>query len=171
MARPPPGRGCAVMVAACVAALTTACGFVHVHFGSSGGSAPAGPANYRAEIAYAQCMRAHGLPGFPNPNPSGGPRVHYQRRPTRSAHLNGTPNSPAARANDACEHLLAGGSTGTGSATAPAFQDVTMGTNTVTSPTQTITGHQAAPGWDPVTGWGSPNAQLVVPLLARYVSP
>jgi len=34
-----------------------------------------------------------------------------------------------------------------------------------------ITGYQAAPGWDPVTGWGSPNAQVLVPLLARYASP
>jgi subtilase family serine protease len=52
-----------------------------------------------------------------------------------------------------------------------AFHDVTAGTNTVTFPTQTITGYHAAPGWDPVTGWGSPNAQVLVPLLARYVSP
>jgi subtilase family serine protease len=51
-----------------------------------------------------------------------------------------------------------------------AFHDVTTGTNPVTFPTQTITGYQAAPGWDPVTGWGSPNAQMLVPLLARYVS-
>jgi subtilase family serine protease len=57
-------------------------------------------------------MRAHGLPGFPNPNPSGGPSVHYQFRPSRSVQLNGNPNSPAARANDACKHLLAGGITG-----------------------------------------------------------
>jgi subtilase family serine protease len=52
-----------------------------------------------------------------------------------------------------------------------AFHDVTTGTNTVTFPTQTITGYHAAPGWDPVTGWGSPNAQVLVPLLARYASP
>jgi subtilase family serine protease len=52
-----------------------------------------------------------------------------------------------------------------------AFHDVTAGTNTVESPAQAITGFQAAPGWDPVTGWGSPNAQVLVPLLARYVSP
>ena len=52
-----------------------------------------------------------------------------------------------------------------------AFHDVTTGTNTMTFPTQTITGYQAAPGWDPVTGWGSPNAQVLVPLLARYASP
>jgi subtilase family serine protease len=52
-----------------------------------------------------------------------------------------------------------------------AFHDVTTGTNTVLLPTQTITGYQAAPGWDPVTGWGSPNAQVLVPLVAHYVSP
>jgi subtilase family serine protease len=52
-----------------------------------------------------------------------------------------------------------------------AFHDVTTGSNTVTFPTQTVTGYQAAPGWDPVTGWGSPNAQVLVPLLARYTSP
>jgi len=52
-----------------------------------------------------------------------------------------------------------------------AFHDVTTGTNTVDLPGQTITGSQAAPGWDPVTGWGSPNAQALVPLLARDVSP
>jgi subtilase family serine protease len=106
-----PRRAAALAVAAAVAVLITACGVVHVHFGSSGGSAPTGPVAYRAELAYAQCMRAHGLPRFPDPDPSGGPSSHYR--------LNGNPNSPAARANDACKHLLAGGSTGT-AATAPA---------------------------------------------------
>ena len=52
-----------------------------------------------------------------------------------------------------------------------AFHDVTTGTNTVKSGPQTIVGYQAAPGWDPVTGWGSPSAQRLIPLLARYVSP
>jgi subtilase family serine protease len=51
-----------------------------------------------------------------------------------------------------------------------AFHDVTMGTNTVKFPPRTITGYPAAPGWDPVTGWGSPNAQALVPLLARYAN-
>src|SRR5690242_2774828 len=112
-------RGRALAVAAAVAVLTTACGVVHVHFGSSGGSASIRSATYRAEFAYARCMRAHGLPGFPNPNPSGGLRIHQQFRPSRSAQLNGNSNSPAARADDACRHLLPGGSTGTG-VTAPA---------------------------------------------------
>jgi subtilase family serine protease len=51
-----------------------------------------------------------------------------------------------------------------------AFHDITTGDNTFVFPPTTITGYQAAPGWDPVTGWGSPNAQVLVPLLARYAS-
>ena len=51
-----------------------------------------------------------------------------------------------------------------------AFHDVTTGNNTVRFPPRTITGYQAAPGWDPVTGWGSPDAQVLIPLLARYAT-
>jgi subtilase family serine protease len=52
-----------------------------------------------------------------------------------------------------------------------AFHDITTGNNTVTFPHETITGYQASPGWDPATGWGSPNAQALIPLLVRYTSP
>jgi subtilase family serine protease len=52
-----------------------------------------------------------------------------------------------------------------------AFHDVTTGNNTVQFPPTTFTGYQAAPGWDPVTGWGSPDAQVLIPLLARYAVP
>jgi subtilase family serine protease len=52
-----------------------------------------------------------------------------------------------------------------------AFHDITTGTNTVTFPRVTISGYQASPGWDPVTGWGSPNAQALIPALARFSSP
>jgi subtilase family serine protease len=52
-----------------------------------------------------------------------------------------------------------------------AFHDITSGNNTVQFPPSTITGYPAGPGWDPVTGWGSPNAQVLVPLLARYAAP
>jgi subtilase family serine protease len=52
-----------------------------------------------------------------------------------------------------------------------AFHDITAGpANTAKFPHGTITGYQAGPGWDPVTGWGSPNAQVVVTWLARYAS-
>ncbi len=50
-----------------------------------------------------------------------------------------------------------------------AFHDITSGNNTVRFPPKTISGYHAAPGWDPVTGWGSPNASVLVPLLARSV--
>jgi hypothetical protein len=51
-----------------------------------------------------------------------------------------------------------------------AFHDVTMGNNTVQVGSVTVTGFGAGPGWDPVTGWGSPDAQVLIPLLARYVT-
>ena len=45
-----------------------------------------------------------------------------------------------------------------------AFHDITTGNND--SAIVTVAGYQAAPGWDPATGWGSPDAQVLVPLLA-----
>ena len=58
-------RAGALVVAAAVAVLATACG---------GGSAPssAGPPTYAQVLALAQCMRGHGVPDFPDPNASGG---------------------------------------------------------------------------------------------------
>jgi len=48
-----------------------------------------------------------------------------------------------------------------------AFHDVTAGSNIQTMPYPGGTaGYQAVPGWDPATGWGSPDAQVLVPLLA-----
>jgi hypothetical protein len=41
------------------------------------------------------------------------------------------------------------------------------GNNTVVLNGVTISGYQAGPGWDPVTGWGTPDAQILIPLLAR----
>ena len=47
-----------------------------------------------------------------------------------------------------------------------AFHDITTGSNVVNTPPVGMGGYQAGPGWDPVTGWGSPDAQVLVPLLA-----
>jgi hypothetical protein len=30
-----------------------------------------------------------------------------------------------------------------------------------------IDGYEAGPGWDPVTGWGTPDAQILIPLLTQ----
>ena len=52
-----------------------------------------------------------------------------------------------------------------------AFHDITTGpANTAQFRHETITGYPAGPGWDPVTGWGSPNADVLVPLLAASAS-
>jgi subtilase family serine protease len=59
---------------------------------------------------------------------------------------------------------------GRGSLYDQAFHEITTGTNTVVFPSQTFTGYRTGPGWNPVTGWGSPNAQVLVPLLAQYDS-
>jgi subtilase family serine protease len=48
-----------------------------------------------------------------------------------------------------------------------AFHDVVTGDNSVFWPTRLFVGYQAGSGWDPVTGWGSPDAQILVPLLAH----
>ena len=99
-----PRRAGALAVVAAVAVLT-ACGGSP---SSSVGSASTESTTYRADLAYAQCMRTHGVPSFPDPNPSAGINI--------SGQPHGNPNSPAARANNACDHLLAADSTGTGSA-------------------------------------------------------
>jgi subtilase family serine protease len=53
-----------------------------------------------------------------------------------------------------------------------AFHDITTGvSNTADFSKGTIIGYPAGSGWDPVTGWGSPNAQVLVPLLARDARP
>ena len=93
-----PRRARATAVTAAIAVLVTGCGAVHVHFGSAPSSPPAA---YGADLAYAHCMRANGLPDFPLPSPSG--TSSFDTQPTAS------PGSPTARANDACRHILPGG--------------------------------------------------------------
>jgi subtilase family serine protease len=48
-----------------------------------------------------------------------------------------------------------------------AFHDITTGDSTFVFPPTTITGYPAGLGWDPVTGWGTPDARVLVPLLAH----
>ncbi len=51
------------------------------------------------------------------------------------------------------------------------FHDVTTGNNTVVINGVTYTGYQAGPGWDPVTGLGSPDAAALIPILSHRPSP
>ena len=50
-----------------------------------------------------------------------------------------------------------------------AFHDVTSCDNTVSTSRGVVTGYHAARGWDPVTGWVSPNVQRLLPLLTKAV--
>jgi subtilase family serine protease len=57
-----------------------------------------------------------------------------------------------------------------------AFHDVLHGNNTFagSGPKGSrlrITGFSAGPGWDPVTGWGTPKVSTLVPLLGEYTRP
>jgi hypothetical protein len=66
-----------------------------------GGSASAPPANltaYQRELAYAECMRAHGDPGFPDPQSDG---TFYGTR----ANANAFDGTQFQSANKACAHL------------------------------------------------------------------
>ncbi|MGH3732472.1 MAG: S53 family peptidase [Acidimicrobiales bacterium] len=49
-----------------------------------------------------------------------------------------------------------------------AFHDVTAGSNGASFPSQHFSGYKAVRGWNAAAGWGSPDAQNLVPLLARY---
>lgn len=46
-----------------------------------------------------------------------------------------------------------------------AFHDITIGNNTISNGTVTVKGYSATAGWDPVTGLGSPNAEVLLPAL------
>lgn len=48
-----------------------------------------------------------------------------------------------------------------------ALHDITTGDNTAIVGPHIIPGYPATPGWDPATGWGSPNARVLIPLLSR----
>jgi hypothetical protein len=61
---------------------------VHTQSAFVTGSGPAGSAAYRQEIAFAQCLRSHGLPDVPDPPPGGSISV------------------PMTQALDACKHLV-----------------------------------------------------------------
>jgi len=103
-------RGGALALVAAVAVLVTGCGVVHVHLGSPADPAPAQAPTYGQELALAKCMRAHGVPTFPDPNPEGG----YTLTSTGSIKGAGGSSininsSQAQAAYGDCRHLMPGG--------------------------------------------------------------
>jgi len=89
-------RRLGVLVAVAALALLATAFRVHEQDSFSTGSGPAGSAAYRQEIAFAGCMRSHGVPSFADPPP--GDAISVQL--TQNA---------VSQAVDACKRLAPGG--------------------------------------------------------------
>lgn len=79
--------------------LAVACG------GGNPSSTTGGQTYYQKALAYAQCMRSHGLPSFPDPNSQG------QFAPVRIGR-GGVSQQAVQSAQNACRHLQPGGGPG-----------------------------------------------------------
>ena len=95
-----PGRAGVVAVTVGIALLTAACGGGSSGSGGSAlGSSSGSSAASASGLAYSRCMRAHGVPNFPDPGAQGG--------------LNAKgidPNNPVVHAAaQVCQHLLPNG--------------------------------------------------------------
>lgn len=96
-----PRRAVALAGAAAVAVLVTGCG--------GGDPSAASPPTYAQEVALAQCMRAHGIPSFPDPNTSGGYSMRSNGTVQGAGGSVDINNSQVQAAYGHCRHLLPGG--------------------------------------------------------------
>jgi hypothetical protein len=110
-ARPPAARTAAAIIAtAGLALLAVACSGSPSSTGSStgsGGSSNAGGSQTSQLLAFAQCVRSHGVPNFPDPTDS-------NKFP--GAQQLGVSSSRYKAAMNACQHLLPNGGTAPGQA-------------------------------------------------------
>lgn len=81
-----------------VALLAAACG-------GASSSSTAGSSQYTKALAYAQCMRSHGVSNFPDPNSDG-------QFPPLQEGRNGVTQQTVGSAQNACRSLQQGGGTG-----------------------------------------------------------
>ena len=89
--RPPGARPVALAAALAGTALLAACG-------GSGAPVSAKETTYQKAVAFSVCMRAHGEPGFPDPQPNGNLLINGQKD-----HLN---NALMPSSQKACQHLM-----------------------------------------------------------------
>ena len=105
LARTRPARtSAAVIAAAALALLAAACGGSPSSAGSggspnAGGSANPQSANSQKALAFSRCVRARGMPNWPDPDSSGG-------IPKETAQQLGVSSSQLQAALNACQHLL-----------------------------------------------------------------
>jgi predicted amidohydrolase YtcJ len=83
---------------ALLAAALAGTALLAVACGGSAKPVSAALTNYQKALAFSQCMRAHGEPGFPDPQPDGNLLINAQKD-----HLNGALMNSA---NKACQHLM-----------------------------------------------------------------
>lgn len=119
---PRPARTAAAVIAGAVLALLAACGGSPSPGGSGGSSNAGGPANSQSAnsqklLAFARCMRSHGVPDFPDPNSSG-------VLPKRQVAQLTVSNSQFPAAHRACERLLPNGGQPTAAQTQQAWNDM-----------------------------------------------
>ena len=93
-----PRRASVLAVTAGLVLLTAACGGSPSSAGTSGASSPF----VSHELAFARCVRAHGVPKFPDPNANG-------QEPPSVKDISKSPRFPAA--SNACRYLIPSGGT------------------------------------------------------------
>jgi hypothetical protein len=120
---PAAARTAAAMIAAAgLALLVAACGDSPSATGSGGSPGAAGSvnsqsANTRKMLAFARCVRSHGVPSFPDPDSSG-------LLPKRQVAGLAANNSRFPAAHRACEHLLPNGGQPTQAQVQQAWNDM-----------------------------------------------
>jgi hypothetical protein len=95
-----PGRLSVITVMAASAMLAAACGTSPSSTGSGGSQNAAGAANSSSAVAYSRCVRAHGVPDFPDPDSTGQIPKPAVRRAFQQVG-----DSRARAATNACESL------------------------------------------------------------------
>ena len=100
---PPTARSTAAIIATAALALLAACGGSPSSSTGSGGSPKAaGSSSSPSALAYSQCVRAHGVPNFPDPGSDG-------QIPKGSAQQFGVSSSQLQAAQTVCQNLLPAG--------------------------------------------------------------
>jgi hypothetical protein len=93
----------AIVATAGVAFLVAGCGgATGSHVAQLGSTTSAGSAQLNGALAFSRCMRSHGVPNFPDPDPQG----------NVSPFQTGVSKQTSTAADDACKHLLRSGGGG-----------------------------------------------------------
>jgi hypothetical protein len=97
--RPTARTAAAIIAGAALALLASACSSGSASSNGSGTASAAGSASSRPAVAFSGCMRSHGVPNYPDPDPNGTlPKASPQQLGVSSSRFNAAQRS--------CQHLL-----------------------------------------------------------------